>query len=182
MSVDLYSAAVPILQRYLQQLRQLLAKAASAAQAQGLDEHAVLAARLVPDMFGVAQQAQIAIGFARRACAPLLDMEAELASQPQTSFGALDAYAAATLHWLAQIDATRFNAAAERSIHSEAGFAQLQLPGQQHVLHYALPNFFFHLSLCYAGLRAQGLPLSKQDFDGLHAYPAGFSFEAKPTA
>jgi len=35
---------------------------------------------------------------------------------------------------------------------------------------YALPNFFFHLSLVYALLRQQGLPLSKGDFDGWHVY------------
>jgi hypothetical protein len=35
---------------------------------------------------------------------------------------------------------------------------------------YALPNFFFHLSMVYALLRQQGLPLSKADFDGWHVY------------
>jgi hypothetical protein len=37
---------------------------------------------------------------------------------------------------------------------------------------YALCYFFFHLSMVYALLRQQGLPLSKGDFDGWHVYQA----------
>jgi hypothetical protein len=28
----------------------------------------------------------------------------------------------------------------------------------------------------YAALRAVGVPLGKEDFDGIHSYPAGFRF------
>jgi len=44
------------------------------------------------------------------------------------------------------------------------------------VLSYAMPNFFFHLCMAYALLRAQGVPLGKPDFDGWHRYAPGFSF------
>jgi uncharacterized protein len=41
---------------------------------------------------------------------------------------------------------------------------------------YGLPNFFFHLTMGYAALRAAGADLGKADFDGFHAYAAGFRF------
>ena len=36
---------------------------------------------------------------------------------------------------------------------------------------YRLPNFFFHMNMAYANLRAQGMEIGKADFDGLHGYP-----------
>ena len=39
-----------------------------------------------------------------------------------------------------------------------------------------MPNFFFHLTMGYAALRAAGVPLGKADFDGFHVYPEGFEF------
>ena len=57
-----------------------------------------------------------------------------------------------------------------------AGFAKLQF-GQPEFLHqYILPNFFFHISMLYAIAKLNGVVLSKADYDGYHAYPAGFSF------
>jgi hypothetical protein len=42
---------------------------------------------------------------------------------------------------------------------------------------FVIPNFFFHFSVPYSIARANGIPLSKGDFDGLHYYKPGFSFE-----
>lgn len=44
---------------------------------------------------------------------------------------------------------------------------------------FAWPNFVFHLSMVCASDRAKGVPLSKGDYDGIHGYPLGFSFEGK---
>ncbi len=41
---------------------------------------------------------------------------------------------------------------------------------------YGLPNFFFHLTMGYAALRAAGVRLGKADFDGFHSYPDDFRF------
>jgi hypothetical protein len=62
-------------------------------------------------------------------------------------------------------------------IDDKAGFAELVLPANEFLYQYAMPNFFFHLSMVYAIAKQSGLCLSKADFDGYHIYPAGFSFE-----
>lgn len=38
--------------------------------------------------------------------------------------------------------------------------------GDRFLIEFALPNFFFHLTLAYAILRARGVPLEKGDFMG----------------
>lgn len=39
-----------------------------------------------------------------------------------------------------------------------------ELPGQQYVRDYLLPNLYFHITTAYAILRMQGAPLGKADF------------------
>ena len=42
----------------------------------------------------------------------------------------------------------------------------LSFTGQAYLLHFALPNFFFHLTAAYAILRHNGLQIGKRDFIG----------------
>jgi uncharacterized protein len=69
-----------------------------------------------------------------------------------------------------------FDGAEARLIRHHAGFAVLEQTGQEFLTLYGLPNFFFHLTMGYAALRAAGVPLGKADFDAFHSYPADFSF------
>jgi hypothetical protein len=69
-----------------------------------------------------------------------------------------------------------FEGAETRVIRHKAGFADLEQSGSDFLYLYGLPNFFFHLTMGYAALRAAGVPLGKADFDGFHAYPAEFRF------
>ena len=59
-----------------------------------------------------------------------------------------------------------------RVLESQAGNARVSLPAPEFLLQYALPNFFFHLSMAYAILRSQGVPIGKAQFDGFHDYPS----------
>jgi hypothetical protein len=61
-------------------------------------------------------------------------------------------------------------------IRHQAGFALLEQTGAEFLHLYGIPNFFFHLTMGYAALRAAGVPLGKADFDGFHSYPADFRF------
>ena len=42
----------------------------------------------------------------------------------------------------------------------------VQFTGQNYLLKYALPNFYFHVSMAYALLRKGGVELGKPDFIG----------------
>ena len=42
----------------------------------------------------------------------------------------------------------------------------LKLPGADYLLHFALPNFYFHLTTAYDILRSAGVEIGKRDFLG----------------
>ena len=65
---------------------------------------------------------------------------------------------------------------ARQQFATAAGFAVLEQTGLEFLQLYGLPNFFFHMTMGYAALRAAGVPLGKADFDGFHFYPEDFSF------
>jgi len=175
MPLDLYLATVPVLARYLRQLQGQLDKARLHLAAGPGSEAGLLARRLAPDMFGLAQQIRSAAGFAQRICAPLAGVEAPPLDEADSLAGA-QAQLQQALDFIERLDAQALRDAAGRRLRSRAGEAELELPAEDYVQLYALPNFFFHLSMAYALLRQSGVPLGKPDFDGFHRYPAGFSF------
>ena len=42
----------------------------------------------------------------------------------------------------------------------------LEFKGQGYLLHFALPNFYFHVTTAYAILRHNGVEIGKKDFMG----------------
>jgi hypothetical protein len=52
------------------------------------------------------------------------------------------------------------------------------MPASEYVSSFVLPNFFFHISMVYAIAKNNGVSVSKGDYDGIHQYPKGFSWEA----
>lgn len=171
MSDCLYQASVPVMLRYLGRLQGLLDAAQAHAQGAGRAIDDLLQARLAPDMLPLATQVVIAANFGLRTCFPL-------AGQAVPDYGAFaddsDGLRARLAHVTARLQALspqQFEAADERTLTSQAGEARVALPAPDFLFQYALPNFFFHLGTAYAILRAQGVPLGKQDFDGFHAYP-----------
>ncbi len=140
------------------------------AQAQGEDASAFLQARLAPVMLPMAVQCEIAANFALRACYPLAGLAVPPYGEFAANFAGLQARIAHVQGLIGALDPEVFAHAAARTIHGEAGQAHLALPVLEFLLHYALPNFFFHTSMAYAILRHQGVGVGKADFDGYHVY------------
>jgi len=160
----MYDTSVPVLRRYLQNLRGLLSLAATHPDAATL-----LAARLAPTMCDLATQVEIAANFAVRCCAPLAG-SARRVSPCVPTYAGLRAHIDDALAFLDSLRPADFASAAERNIGERAGQAEFTLPGRRFLCEYALPNFFFHVSTAYAILRQAGLPIGKGDFDGFHVY------------
>jgi hypothetical protein len=177
-SISLYSASVPTFRHYLERLRDSLELAAAHARQGGVAESALLGATLADGMFPLAQQISTACSFTLRAYCPLLGSETPPLAGDSESFAGLRTRIGGTLHWLERMDSNALACAEELPVTTRAGFASRQFSARDYVLNYALPNFFFHLCMAYAVLRSQGVALGKQDFDGYHQYPPGFSFGA----
>lgn len=163
----LYNASVPVFSRYLDNLRTILALAAAHPQGD-----AMLLARIAPDMNPLVTQAEIAANFAVRCCAPLAGRPERDSGKYPATYAGLRERIDAVLAYLDRLQERDFEGAATRSIVDRAGQAEVELPGARFVSEYALPNFFFHLSMAYAILRQAGLAIGKSDFDGFHVYAA----------
>ena len=163
----MYQASVPVARQALTQALGLLDKATPA----------MLSARLAPGMFTAAEQFLTVAGFALRATYPLAGRDVPVLDFPADPDGlrAAISSARALVDDLKEVD---FQGAADRQITHRAGFADLTQSAPDYLQHFAQPNLWFHLSMAYAILRQQGAPVGKADFDGLHAYPAGFAFDA----
>jgi hypothetical protein len=145
---------------------------------QKIQQHDVdlLDAALTAEQFPLWQQAQTAIGFSLRACCALCEKEVPNFTKPMPVWLDLQQQIQLSLDYLTLLTAQNFAGWQQKPIATTAGFAELDLAGEQFVYLYALPNFYFHYSMVYAIARAQQVPLSKADFDGWHQYPVGFSF------
>jgi hypothetical protein len=155
----MYQASVPVFRHYLSRVSDIVAVAGPDA----------LDARIA-DSFPARQQFATAAGFSLRIACPLAGRE--VPDLPQ-GLGPRLAVARALLGSMTPAD---FEGAETRVIRHRAGFADLEQSGADFLYLYGLPNFFFHLTMGYAALRAAGVPLGKADFDGFHAYPADFHF------
>jgi hypothetical protein len=155
----MYQASVPVFRHYLSRVSDIVAVAGPDA----------LDARIA-DSFPARQQFATAAGFALRIACPLAGRE--VPDLPQ-GLGPRLAVARALLGSMTPAD---FEGAETRVIRHRAGFADLEQSGSDFLHLYGLPNFFFHLTMGYAALRAAGVPLGKADFDGFHSYPADFHF------
>ncbi len=161
----MYAASVPVAVQALDQALVLLDRATPD----------MLSARLHPEMFDCATQFQLVAGFALRATLPLLGREIPQSDVSKDRFD-LRRHLIAVRAQLMSLTPQDFEGAATRRIEHRAGFADLDQSGAAYLHHFALPNLWFHLSMAFAILRAQGAPIGKAEFDGLHGYPAGFSW------
>lgn len=155
----MYHASVPVFRHYLARVALLAEKAGPGA----------LDARIA-DAFPAGQQFATAAGFALRVACPLAGRDV-----PDLP-AALGPRLAVARAMLGAMTPAEFEGAEARIIRHHAGFAVLEQSGRDFLHLYGLPNFFFHLTMGYAALRAAGVQVGKADFDGFHNYPEGFRF------
>ena len=166
-----YRASVPVLTHYLEQLDGLVTRARAGDLTVNLTE------RLAPDTFCAGEHFVVAQGFSLRAVFPAIGREVPDLTTEAPTLAGLSQRHGEILACLAGVEPSDFDGAADRLVSHQAGEARLEQNAVDYVTLFALPNFFFHLTMGYATLRRQGIAIGKSDFDGLHHYPAGFRFD-----
>lgn len=162
-----YTLTVPVFRRHLGNLRAMLQKAEAQCAKSGLNEAELLTAQLAPDMFPFVRQVQMTAGMAVYVTANLSGRPSLALPDTETSLGELELRIDRVDGWLAQVPGREIDARAPQryALPSLAG-KTVSLPRDRFVTEFALPNFFFHLSMSYALLRAGGVPLGKSDYIG----------------
>lgn len=166
MSLSMYQASVPVLVRGLTNLRAILAKARAHAEAKKIDPAVLLASRLYPDMHPLTRQVQIASDAAKFCLARLADVEPPSFPDTETTFEELDERLAKTIAYVQEFDAAKLAGSDERIVKLNMRDGTLEFPGMNYLLHFAVPNFFFHVTTAYDILRHNGVELGKFDYLG----------------
>ncbi|MBI1208279.1 MAG: DUF1993 family protein [Azospirillum sp.] len=166
MTVSIYQASVPVFLRMLDNLSAILDKADAHCAARKVDPAVLLGTRLYPDMFPLARQVQIACDFAKGTCGRLAGVEVPSYPDSETTIAELKARIARTVEFVSTFQPAQIDGSEDRAISLKAGGRVLSFVGQPYLLHFALPNFYFHLTTAYAILRECGVELGKRDFIG----------------
>ena len=194
-NVDLYTSTIPTFLQYLQTLSAILTKASNYAADNNIPESYILSHRLFPDMQPFAPQIQRISDTARGVAYRVFDIPKTPIKDDEKTFEDLQARISKTIEELKTVkktlsehDGGAVNGEAAAEGAGEGGKAGGGLHGRDaksveiyfarkdytwkteasaYVTRYAVPNFFFHVSIAYAILRSCGVPLGKSDFLGV---------------
>jgi hypothetical protein len=160
----MYQASVPVFQRTLGALDKILDKAAAYAAERKIDPATLLGARLYPDMFPLSRQVQIATDHAKGASARLAGAPVPSFEDNEKTFAELKARIGKTLDFIGTFKPAQIDGSEGRDISLKAGPRELTFKGQDYLLFFALPNFYFHATTAFGILRHNGASIGKLDF------------------
>ena len=166
MTITLYQASVPVIQKSLTALKGVLAKGAAHAETKKIDESVFLSSRLSPDMFPLMRQVQIAADFGKGPVARLAGVEVPKYDDTEATFAELAARIDKTLAFVGTFTAAQIDGQEDRDIQLTIAGNPVNFKGQPYLLHFAIPNLYFHMSMAYAILRHNGVDVGKRDFIG----------------
>ena len=165
MQTNLYAVTVPLFTKHLMNLGKLLEKAEAHAGDDANELVRLMNDSLAEDMFPLGKQIEMATDNAKGATGRLSGKEAPSFPDGDYTPETLKARLRDTLAYLASVSESDFDGAEERTV-TLAWFPGKELTGFGYATEYALPNFFFHVTIAYAILRKEGVGLGKADFIG----------------
>ena len=167
MSLSLYQSSVAVFERCLTAFLGILDKAEAHAKARKFDPTNYLGLRLAPDMFPLVRQVQSMCDNAKNGSSRLAGVTAPAFEDKEATFEELRDRIGRTLDYLKTLDSKAIDAAGDRDIVFPAGpSAKFRMQGANYLVHYVLPNFYFHLTTAYDILRGAGVEVGKRDFLG----------------
>ncbi len=164
MSITMYSASVPVFVRLLGNLSKWIDKAEAHAQAKKFDPSVYLASRLAPDMLHFTRQVQIACDGPKFCMARLAGIDAPKHEDNEANLADLKGRIAKTIAFIQSVPAEKVTGSEDRDINVPRRDGVLVMKGEDYLKHYAMPNFYFHVTTAYALLRHNGVELGKSDF------------------
>jgi len=164
-NLSMHSASVPVLKRQLGALLVWLDKAEAHAVARKFDPNNYLQLRLSPDMLPFVSQIRIASDAAKGCVARLAGQELPKFEDNEVTLADLRERVLKTLAYVDSVPAAAVDGSEGREIVIPMRTRDpLEFTGEVFLKHWALPNFFFHITMAYALLRQAGVELGKSDF------------------
>lgn len=167
MTISMYNASVPVFKQLLNALILILDKAETHVTQNKIAPETLLNASLYPDMYNFIRQVQIAADFAKGVSARLAGFEVPAIDDVETNFHELRGRIVKTIQFMSSIPPEAINGSESREIITRPGTPkEKKFTGMNYLLHYGLPQFFFHVTTAYDILRSLGVEIGKRDYMG----------------
>jgi hypothetical protein len=162
----MYKASAPIFAQFMTGLSNVLDKAAAHAEARKLDQAILCGTRIYPDMFPLNVQVGQVTTHATRACAMLAGIEQPQFGAPEATLAGLKERLAKAIEFVKSVTPEQIDGTEDKEIVLKFGTFEMKFNGQQFLLAFSLPNFYFHDTTAYNILRSYGVEIGKRDFMG----------------
>jgi hypothetical protein len=162
----MYEASIPVFIHTLTNLKAILQKGGSHAETKKFDASVLVNGRLAPDMFALSRQVQIASDAAKGAAARLSGSEPPKFEDTEKTLDELVARIDKTIDYLKSFKSEQLDGSEARTITLNTPRGALTFNGLNFLRHWALPNFFFHVTTTYNVLRHNGVEIGKADYLG----------------
>jgi len=166
MTISMYKASAPVFIQFMNGLSGVLDKATAYAEARKLDQAVLCGTRLYPDMFPLAVQIGQVTTHATRACAMLAGIAQPDLGATETTLAALKERVQKAIAFCQSVKAEQIDGTEDKEIVLKFGTFEMKFAGQQFLVGFSLPNFFFHDTTAYNILRELGVEVGKRDFMG----------------
>jgi hypothetical protein len=166
MSLSLYDVSVPQMISGLSALSGVLDLGETFAAEAGFNEQALLDTRLWPDMMSLASQVQRASDTAKFTAVRVGQAQNVPMSDNESSFEDLQLRIDATITFLRGVDPKGYDGRETVDVILPVPGKPVHYKGQEYVLDFAMPNFWFHVTTAYDILRSIGVPVGKRHYLG----------------
>jgi uncharacterized protein len=166
MKVSMYQASVPPIKRALNNLADVLEKAASQAEARKFEPEVLVHSRLFPDMFPLAKQVQIASDISKGGTARLAQLDPPAFEDNEKTLAELVTRLRKTVAYLDTLKPEQIDGSEDRTVTWKTRTSEKSMQGLPYLFNHVLPNVFFHVTTAYNILRHNGIEIGKQDFLG----------------
>jgi hypothetical protein len=162
----MYQVAVPVFVRALGNLAHVLKKGEQHAKSKNVSDDVLLQTRLVPDMLPLIKQIQIACDMATRGAARLAGVEPQSFEDNETTLAQAYDRIERSVAYVKSFTPAQIDGSETRAIHLKMRNGEMHFEGQAYLLHFVIPNLFFHCTTAYDILRQAGTDIGKTDFIG----------------
>lgn len=166
MSLSMYQASIPVFIKGLNNIAAILHKAAAYAESKKIDPAVLLNSRLAPDMFPLTRQIQIATDSVKGCAARLAGIEVPSYQDTESTLDELQERISKTIDFLQTVTAAQIDGSEQKAVTLKLRGKDVNFTGQDYLLSFVLPNFYFHCTTTYNILRHNGLDIGKTDFLG----------------
>jgi hypothetical protein len=166
MTISMDQASVPRFVNILGNLSGILDKAQAHVDARKIDQSALTADRLFPDMLPMTTQVQIACDAAKGVAARLAGVDIPVFEDNEKTLADLKARIAKTIAFLQTVTPAQIDGTEDKEIVIKRGDKETRYTGMQFLLGHAVPNFYFHVTTAYNILRHNGIEIGKRDYLG----------------